>query len=154
MAVVQLTISAATGRKIKRDQKLAARSGEIFAAALETAAVLGADDIRNQLVMGDLGLTMQHPASGMAAAMMGWMIDRNEPLAAMGIPGNSPAAAYAEMQRRADSDRSEPNDEKRKAKAPAGRRKARRKASANKVRKSSSAGTSGGPTPAGPARPR
>ena len=58
--------------------------------------------------------------------------------------------AYAEMQRRADSDRSQPKDEKRKAKAPAGRRKA----SANKVRKSSSAGTSGGPTPAGPARTR
>jgi hypothetical protein len=98
--IVELTIPASTQRKIERDERLAGRAADAIADGLETAAVVGAEEIRVFLVMGESGLTMQHPGTGMAAAVMGWMLDRSAPLAAMCIPGNSPAAAYAGIQER------------------------------------------------------
>ena len=96
--IMTLSIPAATQRKITRDGKLAAEAGEVMADGLDAAAVAMAEDIRRQLVTEELGLTMRHPASGLAASVLGWMLDRSVPLAAVGVPANSPAAAHARIQ--------------------------------------------------------
>ena len=96
--IVTLEIPAATSRKIKRDARLARQAPEVFSRGMEAAVAVGAEEIREQLVTGDLGLTMRHPASGLAASVTGWMIDRQAPLGALGVPSNSPAAAYAKIQ--------------------------------------------------------
>jgi len=93
--IVSLEIPASTRRQIARDQRAAARASEVFGQALLAGAVVGAERIREQLVMGELGLTMRHPASGLAASLMGWMVDAQKPEAAIGVPANSPAAKYA-----------------------------------------------------------
>lgn len=93
--IVTLEIPAATQAKIDKGGRAAKRAGAAIAAGLETAAVAGAEDVRRQLVMGELGLEMQHPGSGLAGSLLGWMIDASLPLAAIGVPSDSPAAAYA-----------------------------------------------------------
>ena len=93
--IVTVEIPAATRRKIDRGRKAAGRAGEALAAGLERAAVGGASFISELLVRGELGLEMRHPGSGLAASLAGWMIDSSLPLAAVGVPGESPAAAYA-----------------------------------------------------------
>lgn len=95
MAVVTLDIPAASRRTIERAAGSAERADEAIAKGLETAVVIGADVIAEGLVMGDYGLTMRHPGSGLAASVRGWMIDPAVPLAAVGVPADSPAAAYA-----------------------------------------------------------
>ena len=88
--IVTLNIPAATRRKIDRDGKLAEQTGAVLADALSDAANVGADDVREQLQRGQLGLTMQHPASGLAASVSGWMPDRNSFTAHLGVPGDRP----------------------------------------------------------------
>lgn len=83
-------------RQIASDAALAEKAREVFAFALETAAVVGADDIRRQLVAGELGLTMRHPGqAGLAAALEGVLLDAEAPLAAIRVPANTPAGRYA-----------------------------------------------------------
>lgn len=96
--IVTLETSTETKRLIARHQALAGRTGDVMADALETTAMAGAEDVRRQLVMGERGLTMQHPGDGMAASVDGWMLDRSAPLAAIGVPTNSPAIGYAGIQ--------------------------------------------------------
>ena len=93
--IVTLNIPAATRRKIDRDGKLAEQTGAVLADALSDAANVGADDVREQLQRGQLGLTMQHPESGMAAQLEGWMPDRNRFTAYIGIRGEKKAALQA-----------------------------------------------------------
>lgn len=95
--IVTLELTSQSRRKIDRDVKLAGRSGEVFSRSMQSAVYAGAEDIRKQLVMGELGLTMRNPGSGMAASMFGWILDEKAPLGAVGIPSNSPAAAYANI---------------------------------------------------------
>ena len=95
--IVTLSIPSETRRRIERDAAVAARAPEAIADGLETAVAVGAEEIRQQLSEGALGLTMQHPGSGLAASLMGWMVDRNQPLAALGVPANSPASVYARI---------------------------------------------------------
>lgn len=97
--IVTLEIPAETRQRIERDRKRlgAANVKAAMAKALNAAVATGADEIRQQLLMGELGLTMQNPGSGLAASLMGWMLDESAPLAALGVPGNSPAAAYARI---------------------------------------------------------
>ena len=95
--ILTLEIPAETQAKIDRDGQAAQRAGAALAAALGTAAIAGAEDVRRQLAMGELGLTMRHPAGGLAASVDGWMIDATLPMAALGVPANSPAAAYARI---------------------------------------------------------
>lgn len=91
--IITLTIPASTQRVIERHAKAAGRAEEAISAGLHAAVVVGADQIREALVMGQLGLTMQRPGQGLAASIDGWMI---EPLlGAVGVPSDSPAAAYA-----------------------------------------------------------
>ena len=93
--IVTLEIPPESQRRIAEHGKLAGRVRDAIADGLESAVVAGAKEIHEQLIEGQLGLTMQHPAEGLASSLSGWMVDRAVPLAAIGVPGDSPAAAYA-----------------------------------------------------------
>ncbi|HET6497422.1 MAG TPA: hypothetical protein VFH61_18905 [Thermoleophilia bacterium] len=93
--IVTLEIPPESQRRIAEHGKLAGRVRDAIADGLESAVVAGAENVREQLIEGQLGLTMQRPAEGLASSLSGWMIDRAVPLAAVGVPGNSPAAVYA-----------------------------------------------------------
>ena len=98
--IVTLEIDAASRERIAAHERAAGAAGEAIGEALLTAAVAGAADVRAQLVRGQLGLTMQRPGSGLAASLMGWMVDDSVPLAALGVPANTPAARYAAIHER------------------------------------------------------
>jgi len=93
--IITMEISPESQALIDAHSRAAARGPGVMADALENAAIFGAEDIRGQLIMGELGLIMQHQGEGLAAQMAGWMIDPRGPVAAMGIPADSPAADYA-----------------------------------------------------------
>ncbi len=95
--IVTMNIPAETHRKIARDKRLAGRAGEALAASMETAVAVGADGVIERLILGELGLKMQNPASGLAASVAGWMTDPSAPAGAIGVRSNSPAAAYARI---------------------------------------------------------
>ena len=96
--IVTMTLPAATKRKIARDEKLAKAMPQTFARGMETAVNLGAEDIVRQLITGELDINIQNPATGLASSVFGWMLDAAAPRGAIGVPGNSPAAAYARIQ--------------------------------------------------------
>lgn len=91
--IVTLEIPAASRRQIERQAKTLDNAPAVMRKALHAAVVVGAEEIRDLLVTEQLGLSMQHPGSGLAASLMGWMI--SDELGAVGVPGNSPAARYA-----------------------------------------------------------
>ena len=93
--IVSIDITPETQQLIAEHGRLADRAGEAIAGGLHAAAAAGAEEIRKKLNLGELGLDMQRPGSGLAASVFGWMLDNNEPLAAVGVPSNAPAAAYA-----------------------------------------------------------
>jgi len=95
--IVTIQLDPQSKALIARHNRAADRGAGVMASALESAAVAGSEDIRGQLVRGDLGLEMRNPASGLAASVLGWMIDTDTPLAAMGVPADSPAADYARI---------------------------------------------------------
>jgi len=95
--IVSLEIPADTRRRIDADKAMAARAPMALVAGLLTAVAVGAEEVRQKLVAGDLGLTVRHQASGIAASLQGWMIDPSLPMAAIGVPSNTPAAAYARI---------------------------------------------------------
>lgn len=95
--MLTLEVTAASRGAIRRHREAAGKAPVVLAAGLQAAVVAGSESIREQLVRGTLGLTMRNPASGLAGAVDGWMIDESAPLGAVGVPGNSPAAAYARM---------------------------------------------------------
>lgn len=93
--IITLEIPASTRRTIQQHKKLSREAPKALSKGLQAAVATGAEQIRESLVRGRLGLTMQHPASGLAASMDGWMV---APLTgAIGVPANSPAAAYARI---------------------------------------------------------
>ena len=96
--IVTLEIPAQTLEAISRFDRKAEKTKAALSAALHTALAIGAEEIRSRLVMGELGLTMQNPGSGLAAALQGWMLDESLPLGALGVPANTPASAYAAIQ--------------------------------------------------------
>jgi len=94
--IVTLELTAETAAVIRRHEHRAEELAAVLADGLEGAATMGAESVREDLSMGDLGLTMRHPGQGgLAGSVSGWMIDRSAPLAAIGVPANTPAAAYA-----------------------------------------------------------
>ncbi len=95
--IVTVEIPPATKRRISSDARKAAGMDKAMADAMNAAVAVGADVIVEGLVMGKYGLTMQHPASGLAASTRGWMIDLSGPVGALGVPSDSPAAAYADI---------------------------------------------------------
>ncbi len=95
--IVTIEIPAASQRRIDRDVKKAAGLKKAMADAMNAAVAVGADVVVEGLMTGKYGLTMQHPASGLAASTRGWMLDWSGPTGALGVPANSPAAAYADI---------------------------------------------------------
>ncbi len=95
--IVTMTIPASSRRKIARGARAGGRATGAIADGLQAAVTAGADVIAGNLVTGKYGLTMRHPGSGLAASVRGWMMDRAAPLAAVGVPAESPAAVYAGM---------------------------------------------------------
>ena len=93
--VVTLEISAEVLALVARHQKAAEGLPAAASKGLSWAVASGAEELRLLLAQGSLGLTMRHPASGLAASIDGWMLDESIPLAALGVPSNSPADAYA-----------------------------------------------------------
>ena len=96
--IVMLEIPADSQRRIREHGIRANQFRNVIADALETGVEAGAEKVRELLVVGELGLVMQNPASGLAASVAGWMLDRRMPMAAVGVPADSPAAAYAGIQ--------------------------------------------------------
>ena len=70
---------------------------EVFAGGLAFAAAAGAESVREQLNLGQLGLTMQHPGDGLAAGLDSWMVNRTGPVAALGIRAGHSAGRYARI---------------------------------------------------------
>ena len=94
--IVTLRLTAATRRRIDADVARAERLAAALADGLEQAALAGADAVREQLVLGRLDLTMRHPGQGgLASGVTGWMLDRDAPVAAIGVRSTHPAWAYA-----------------------------------------------------------
>ncbi len=98
--MVTLEISHQAQRAARNASKAAGRAGDVMADAVEAAAVVGADVIAEAVVTGQVGIAQenQHPATGLASGVQGWMVDRSVPLAAIGIPSNHPAHAYGRVQ--------------------------------------------------------
>jgi hypothetical protein len=93
--IVTLELDPKSLALIQAHAKAAGAAQEAFAGALGTSVVAGAEEVRSLAAQGSLGFRMQHPGSGLAASIMGWMIDEAAPLAAIGVPSNAPAARYA-----------------------------------------------------------
>lgn len=67
--------------------------------ALEMAVGIGGDAVAEMMGMGELGLKPGGAGQGgLSESVRGWMISTTEPLGAIGVPGNYPAAAYAGIQ--------------------------------------------------------
>lgn len=95
--IVTLQISPAAERTVARHIDLAADAPQAMADAVFAAAVTGAEDVRAQLVQGRLPVQAQRPATGLAASLAGWWLDETAMVAALGVPANTPAAAYARI---------------------------------------------------------
>jgi len=93
--IVTLELDPKSRGLIERHAKAAGEAHGAFVGALATSVVAGAEEVRLLAAQDRLGLRMQHPGSGLAASIMGWMIDEQAPLAAIGVPSNTPAARYA-----------------------------------------------------------
>jgi len=68
-------------------------------AALGVAVWRGGEEVAEYMEMGELGLTPGEAGrGGLAESVQGWMLSESEPLGAIGVPGNYPAAVYAGIQ--------------------------------------------------------
>jgi len=69
------------------------------ARGLGVAVGIGGDMVAEWLQLGELGLKPGNAGQGgLSSGVRGWMISESEPLGAIGVPGNHPAAAYAGIQ--------------------------------------------------------
>jgi len=94
--IVTISQSEEMQAKIASDAELLGRGvRRAMGEAMKTATITAGEEVRRQLIAGELGLTMQHPGSGLAASVMGWIVDENAPEGAVGVPANSPAIGYA-----------------------------------------------------------
>jgi len=96
--IVTMEISPDSQRLIDRHQQAAGQAHAAFGRALGVAVQAGAQELAYGLLMGLYGLQAQHPGQGIAGSVDGWMVDDSLPLAALGVPANSPAAVYASIQ--------------------------------------------------------
>ena len=92
--LVTIDITAEARRKIARDQQLAAQVDGAMAKAMEHTVAVGADEIAVMVKTGEVGLR----SDTAAASLMGWMINPSTPTGAIGVPANTPAAAWARIQ--------------------------------------------------------
>jgi len=93
--LIIMELDAASKAKVEARMKNAEAFERILAEALGIAANVGAEGVREGLAQGRYGLTMQHGEAGLAGSVFGWMISESPPLAAVGVPSNTPASVYA-----------------------------------------------------------
>ena len=94
---VTLELDPASLETVRRHGRLADRADDVLADSLMAACRAGADQVNAAATSADLGFTPQHGGAGLAGATEAWWLDRSGPVAAVGVPANSPAAAYARM---------------------------------------------------------
>lgn len=77
-------------------------AGQRFVSAVGGAMLssvnLGASIVTEAVAKNQLGIRSRGGLAGLSSSIFGWMIDAENLLAAMGVPSNSPAAAYAYIQ--------------------------------------------------------
>lgn len=96
MAFVTVEITPESWRTIERIGRAAEGWMEAVGGALEAAVGVGGDQVAEWMMLGELGLKPGNAGQGgLASGVTGWMLSEDEPLAAIGVPGNHPAAAYA-----------------------------------------------------------
>jgi hypothetical protein len=93
--IITLQLDPSVPKAVAASERLAAGFRPAVATGLSQTVVAGAEAVRAGLQTSGYGLTMRHPASGLAASVMGWMIDPSIPMGALGVPANAPAARYA-----------------------------------------------------------
>ena len=99
MALATIEITPESWKTIERIGRAAAGWMAAVASALSNACGIGGDQVAEWMMMGELGLTPGNAGQGgLASGVQGWMISESEPLGAIGVPGNHPAAAYAGIQ--------------------------------------------------------
>ncbi len=97
--MVTLELTAATRKAIEAGQQACAELAAAIVHGLHAACGVGAGVVVEHLVAGDLGLHMGNPGQGgLAGSVDGWIVDAAEPLGAIGVRGQEPAAAYAGIQ--------------------------------------------------------
>ena len=107
--IVTIEYTEQTRRTIERHGRRIAELPVVLSEALGDGAAAGADEVRRSLVMGESELTMRNPGQGgLASCVFGWMLDPTAPLAAIGVPSNTPAAAYAGIQEHGGTIRPKP----------------------------------------------
>jgi hypothetical protein len=98
--IVQLEYSEEAKRRIAADAQLAELLPRACSAGLMSAATVGAAEISQSLQQGKLGLVPRRGGRGLVGSVDGWA-DASDPyLAWLGVPANSPAAAYAKILQR------------------------------------------------------
>jgi hypothetical protein len=99
MALATIEITPESWEAIKRLDNAAERWMAAVASALGIAVGIGGDQVVEWMQMGELGLTPGGAGQGgLSESVQGWMISETEPLGAIGVPGNYPAAVYAGIQ--------------------------------------------------------
>jgi len=94
--IITLQLDPASDAAIRaRPDWLQANWPTAMAVGLMAAVTAGANSVAEQLQRGELGITAQHGTAGLAGSVSGWMISADPPIAALGVPSNSPAARYA-----------------------------------------------------------
>jgi hypothetical protein len=99
VALATIEITPESWAAIERIGRAAAGWMGAVAGALGVACGIGGDQIAEWMQMGELGLRPGNAGQGgLASGVAGWMLSQTEPLGAIGVPGNHPAAAYAGIQ--------------------------------------------------------
>jgi len=95
--IVTIEIPAGSKRLVERDVKAAAAFPAALARGVFAAADAAAASTAEDLIAGRLGLVARHGGAGLAGDVTAWMLDADLPLAAVGVPANTPGAAYARI---------------------------------------------------------
>lgn len=93
--IVTVQASPDSEQTARRHAAVAERAHAALADVVHVAATVGADTIAELMQRGQLNLTPQHGGQGLAGSVMAWMVDASLPMAALGVPSDSPAARYA-----------------------------------------------------------
>ena len=99
MGLATVEITPASWRTIERIGRAVDGWMEAVSGALAMAVGVGGDAVAEWMQLGELGLKPSGAGrEGLASGVRGWMLSDDEPLGAIGVPGNHPAAAYAGIQ--------------------------------------------------------
>jgi len=99
MALATIEITPESWKTIERIGRAVDGWMGAVGAALGNACGIGGDQVAEWMMMGELGLKPGNAGQGgLASGVQGWMMSESEPMGAIGVPGNHPAAAYAGIQ--------------------------------------------------------